>query len=601
MSLVYSAIIFLTAAVIIVPIFKKIGLGSVLGYLTAGILIGPWGFGFIAEVEDILHFAELGVVLLLFIIGLELQPSRLRVMRRPIFGTGGLQVFASILVIFVLALAANMEWRTALVMGCCLSLSSTAFALQLLGERDELVTQHGRTAFAILLFQDLIVIPMLALLPLLSHENNMSFGGDQLLAAGTAIAVIIGVIAAGHFLIKPLLKWVALSNNTELFSAASLLVVLGTAGLMYAAGLSMALGAFLAGVLLADSEFRHELEANIEPFKGLLLGLFFISVGMSVDLGLIVKMPVLLVSMAIALVLIKAAILFGIAKLNKQSNASALNLAVIISQGGEFAFVLLHQAGTFNVIDKSISNILVVIVTLSMVITPLLLILTDYWKNRTAASRQTEPEYDQIDDDEPKVIIAGFGRFGQIIARILRMKKIPFTALESSFEQVDFVRKFGNKIYFGDAARLDLLRAARADKASIFVLSIVDTDASIKVAEAVKKHFPHLKIFARARNRQHVYKLMDIGVDYVIRETFLSSIELAKQILIGMKIEDSEAEKITTAFKEYDQALVQKQHAIHHDEEQVIASARHAAAELESLFEEDTGSDIDHETQPKHS
>ena len=590
MEMIQQAIVFLIAAVVIVPLFKKFGLGSVLGYLFAGACIGPWGFGLVTEVSDVLHFAELGVVLLLFIIGLELQPTRLWLLRKSIIFMGGAQFLATTLVILPIAIAFMPNWQSALVVSMCLSLSSTAFAIQLLSEKKNLFSQHGRNAFSILLFQDLIVIPILVLLPLLSHQNDLS-SETSLLQVLKAIATVTIVIVAGHYLIRPLLRLVAWSKNPELFSAASLLVALGTAALMYKVGLSMALGAFLAGVLLADSEFKHELEANIEPFKGLLLGLFFMSVGMSVDMHLALSKPILIISLALALLTIKASILFSIAKTTKQSNASAIRLAAIISQGGEFAFIILIQAVGLSIVDSTAQNIIVITVTLSMALTPPLYAISEVlykkWTNTKSA-----PQFDTIEDDEPRVIISGFGRFGQIIARILSIKKIRFTALESNFEQVDMVRKFGNKVYFGDSTRLNVLRAAGAESAEVFILSIVNQESSIKTAAAVKKHFPHLKIFARARNRQHAYQLMDIGVDYVIRETFFSAVELSRKLLLSMNINTEEAEKVTQEFQAYDEELVLKQHAIQHDEKQLVASAKQAAEELQNLFEEDSGSKI---------
>jgi monovalent cation:proton antiporter-2 (CPA2) family protein len=592
MSVLNEVIIFLIAAVIAVPLSRRFGLGSILGYLIAGIVIGPWGLGLILHADDTLHVAELGVVLLLFVIGLELQPTRLWVLRKSVFGLGSLQMALSALAIGGIAFNLGLSWEASAIVGLCLSLSSTAFALQLLGEKNQLLTPYGRSAFSILLFQDLLVIPVLALMPLLSLQGNAQTEMDYLSGIARFIGIMLAVIAAGHYLVRPLLRQVAAAKIPELFSAASLLVVLGTAALMQSAGLSMALGAFLAGVLLADSEFRHELEANIEPFKGLLLGLFFISVGMSVNLDLVLAKPLFISALTLVLVLVKGTILFAIGKLNRYTTASAFSLAIVISQGGEFAFVILAQANLLGIVEKALTDMLVVIVAISMALTPLLVAVHERWLNWQSTEEKPERPYDAIEDDTPKVIIAGFGRFGQIAARILSMKGIRFTALEANFEQVDFVRKFGNKVYFGDASRLDLLRAAHADKAEILVLAIVNAEASLRTAEVVKKHFPNLKIFARARNRQHVYKLMDIGVDYVIRETILSSIELARQVLQGLGFNDGEARKIADAFREYDEDLVKKQHAIYQDEEQMIATSKQAAVELKGLFEQDKTTSI---------
>jgi monovalent cation:proton antiporter-2 (CPA2) family protein len=584
MSLVNEAVVFLAAAVIMVPLFKKLGMGTVLGYLIAGVLIGPWLLGIISDVDNILHFAEFGVVLLLFVIGLELRPSRLWELRRPIFGLGGAQVTITGLVLGAAGMALGLSTITALVVGLVLSLSSTAFALQILAEKKQLTTHYGRASFAILLFQDLAAIPLLALIPLLSAS-----GVDQtwsLVSVIQPVAIVVSVIVGGRWLLRPFLRLAASAASHEVFIAAALLVVVGTALLMQMAGLSMALGAFLAGVLLADSEYRHELEADIEPFKGLLLGLFFIAVGMSMNLGLVVRQPLTVLGLVVGLMAIKALLLYALGRLAKQSHGSAVNLALYISQGGEFAFVLFSAAAGARILDKPLADMLIVVVSVSMAVTPLLVILNEKVL-KIGHSPDTTREFDKIEAHEHRVIIAGFGRFGQMIARTLRMKKIPFTVLEASFEQVDFVRKFGNKIYFGDASRLDLLRAARADLAEVFVLAIDDIEASVKTAEMVKKHYPHLKIYARARNRLHVYRLMDIGVDKQIRETLLSSIELARDVLMAIGHSEAEANEAVRRFRQHDEALLQRQHKIHDDEAQLIASARQGAEELERLFEED--------------
>jgi len=584
-SLVNEAVVFLIATVIVVPLFKKLGMGAVLGYLTAGVLIGPWLFGFITDVDNILHFSEFGVVLLLFVIGLELRPSRLWELRRPIFGLGGAQVAVTGLALSAAGIALGLPAITALVVGLVLSLSSTAFALQILAEKKQLTTHHGRASFAILLFQDLAVIPLLALIPLLGAS-----GAGQvwsLLAAFKAVAIVAVVVVGGRWLLRPFLHLAASAAIHEVFIAAALLVVVGTALLMQLAGLSMALGVFLAGVLLANSEYRHELEADIEPFKGLLLGLFFIAVGMSVNLGLVAHRPLTILGLVAGLVTIKSLLLYGLGRAMKQSHGSAVNLALFISQGGEFAFVLFSTAVGVQILDKALADLLIVVVTVSMAVTPLLVTVNEKFLKIGLVTDKPK-EFDKIETREHRVIIAGFGRFGQTIARTLRMKKIPFTALDTSFEQVDFVRKFGNEIYYGDASRLDLLRAARADQAEVFVLAIDDIEASVKTAEMVRKHYPHLKIYARARNRVHAYRLMDIGVDRLIRETLLSSLELARDVLVELGYSAIEAELAVRLFRQHDEALLSRQHKIHHDEAKLIAAARQGAEELERLFEQDS-------------
>lgn len=595
MNLLENAIIFLVAAVVVVPVFKKLGLGSVLGYLTAGMLIGPWGLGLVTGVEDILHIAEFGVILLLFVIGLELHPARLWLLRKPMLVLGGGQFLITTGLIYVAAVAFGLPWRTALVLGMCLSLSSTAFAVQLLSERNELMTHYGRTAFSVLLFQDMIVIAILALLPLLSVTESATTLTEGLWEAGKGAAMIAGVIVGGHYLVRPLLRVVANARHPELFSAASLLVVLGTAALMHSVGLSMALGAFMAGVLLADSEFRHALEANIEPFKGLLLGLFFIAIGMSMNLGLLLEQPAVIGLLAAGLLAGKAAVLFALGRLARLTSASALSLAAVIAQGGEFAFVILHQARGLQIMTPERIEPVILAVTLSMAVTPLLIGAAERLGKRYLSA---EPRpFDRIEDDQPRVVLIGFGRFGQIVGRILSIKRIRFTALESNVEQVDFVRRHGAKVYFGDATRLDTLRSAGLEHSDLIILSIVNQEVSVKVAATVKKYFPRVKIFARARNRHHAYRLMDVGVDYVIRETFLSAVEMSRNVLQGLNVPEAEAGRIATAFAEYDETLLKRQYAIHHDEEQISESIKQATRELQSLFEEDAGSQIDTDTR----
>jgi glutathione-regulated potassium-efflux system ancillary protein KefC/glutathione-regulated potassium-efflux system protein KefB len=586
-SWLQQAVVFLAAAVIAVPLFTRLGVGAVLGYLTAGIVIGPWLLGFVSDVETILHFAELGVVLLLFVIGLELRPSRLWALRHPVFGLGSAQVVVTGLVLSGAGVALGLPPVAAFMAGFSLSLSSTALVLQLLAEKNQLTTQHGRASFAVLLFQDLAALPLLAIFPLLGRGGaNPDAGWTD---AVEAIAMVLAVIAIGRWLLRPYLRLAASARVHDIFIAAGLLVPVGTALLMAQVGLSMALGAFIAGVLLADSEYRHALEADIEPFKGLLLGLFFIAVGMSVDLGLVVDRPLVILGLTLGLVATKAVVAYALVRLTRYPHATAVNVALSISQGGEFAFILFGVAAGAGGLDKPLADMLTVVVSLSMALTPLIVTANDKWL-RLGKAAET-PTFEPIDPQDHRVIIAGFGRFGQMIARTLRMKKIPFTALEASFEQVDFVRKFGNRIHYGDASRLELLRAARADLAEVFVLAIDDVDVSVKTAEIVRKHYPHLKIYARARNRIHAYRLMDLGVDKVMRETFLSSVELARDILVGLGHSIADADAAAHLFRRHDEELLVRQHAIYDDEAQLIAAARAGAAELERLFEQDTETD----------
>lgn len=588
MSLLSQAAIFLAAAVLAVPISRWFRLGAVLGYLAAGIVIGPFGLGLIRHVDGILHFAELGVVLLLFIIGLELQPSRLWILRKAVFGLGGAQVAATTALVAAGAMLLGQGWRAALVIGAALAMSSTAFVLQVLAERKQLTTRFGRSAFAILLFQDLAVIPLLALIPLLAAPAANASERPAWLAALIAVAVIAAVIVLGRLLLRPVLQIVARTRIPEIFTAATLLVVIGVSLLMTAAGLSMSLGAFLAGVLLADSEFRHELEANIEPFKGLLLGLFFISVGMSVDLTLVASQPAQIAFAVLGLMTAKALVLLVVGRLSGHDMDASRSLAAALAQGGEFAFVLFNIAVGKAIIDARTADFLVVVVSLSMAATPLAMSLND----RLCARRRAPARaFDAIADDATAVVIAGFGRVGQIVGRLLRMKGIPFTALDISPEQVDTVRRFGNKVYYGDASRLDLLTAARVQDARIFVLAIDDVEASLRTAETVRRHFPGTRVIARARNRFHAYRLMDLGIELIERETLLSSLEIGRQVLTAVGIAEDTARATVERFREHDLQTLTRQHAVYHDESQLIQTSREAAAELESLFETDPAQD----------
>ncbi len=586
MSLLQEAIIYLVAAIIAVPISKRLGFGSVLGYLAAGIIIGPFGLRFIRDPDHILHFAELGVVFLLFIIGLELQPSRLWVLRRMIFGAGSAQVILSAIVIGFLAWTYGFTPTAAAVSGLILALSSTAFVLQLLAEKKQLTTTHGRAAFSILLFQDLAVIPLIALLPLLG-SGAAGEGRFDPPSVGIMLASIAGLIIGGHYLLRPLLRIVARSNLPEIFTATALLVVMGAALLMQFVGMSMVLGAFIAGMLLADSEYRHALEADIAPFKGLLLGLFFIAVGMSVNIGLLLEEPKTILLIVVGLMLAKAIVLYPLARVFGLCNTKgALSLAAVLSQGGEFAFVLFALVERENIMDTTQIDRLILAVAVSMMLTPVV-----YLFNEFVAGRLTEkydPEYDDMKDEGNVVIIAGFGRVGQIVGRLLRIKGQLFTALEIDSSQVDVIRRYGGKVYFGDARRLDVLRAAGAGRAKLFVLTIDEIKSSVKTAEMVLRHFPDLTVVARARNRRHAHKLMDLGIAQIFRETLLSSLALSGRVLELLGFDQEEVGRVVDTFRERDKRLLDEQHAIHHDEERLIQSAKDTARELESLLRNDS-------------
>jgi monovalent cation:proton antiporter-2 (CPA2) family protein len=584
MEILNEAVIFLLAAVIIVPIFKKLGFGAVLGYLTAGILIGPYSLNMIPDVEKILHFAELGVVLLLFIIGLELQPSRLWALRNSIFVWGTIQMIASTLLFTLVGLAFDYTLTISVLLGFTLSLSSTAFALQMLAERKELAKRHGRTAFSILLFQDMAVVPLLAVLPLLAVNTADMQTTDNWSSILIGLALIFTILFAGRIVLRYFLRIIAGTEIKEILTAAALLIVVGTALIVEKIGLSMALGAFLAGVLLADSEYRHQLEADIEPFKGLLLGLFFIAVGMSVNISIIQSMPGTILGFTALIIFVKAIVLFVLGRLQGMDNNSARRLALSISQGGEFAFVVFAAALVLGILDSNLVDMLIVTVTLSMVMTPILLKIND---KLLTNNKLPGPKFDVLVNENNHVIIAGFGRFGQITGRLLGAKKIPFTALEKNPEQVDFVRRFGNKIFYGDASRLDLLHAANAHKASIFVLAIDDVEESIKTAQIVKHHFPNLKIYARARNRLHVYKLKELGITHIRRETFASALEIAGLVLSGLGLSSKMVKQTVVRFRDHDVNRLHESQAYHTDEEKLIALGKDAAKELEALFESD--------------
>ncbi|MGA8260471.1 MAG: monovalent cation:proton antiporter-2 (CPA2) family protein [Arenicellales bacterium] len=586
MGFIQQATLFLLAAVILVPIFKRVGLGAVLGYLAAGVVIGPSGMGLISDVGEIFQFAQFGVVLLLFVIGLELQPKRLWVMRKSVIGLGAGQVLVTSALLMPLARVLGLDWVQATVVGFTLSLSSTAFALQLLGEKQELTTRHGRAAFSVLLFQDIAAIPALALIPLIGAAQPGS-AHFSLWAAGKAVLVIAAVILGGRYVLYYVFRWIAQTRVQELFTAMALLTVAGTAVLMDAAGLSMALGAFLAGVLLADSEYRHALEADIDPFKGILLGLFFISVGMSLNLGLIHAQWYLVIVLVAGLLAVKFIVLMILGRAGGLGWPQSLRLASAIPQGGEFAFVLLGSAVAVKLVSGNLANLLVVVVTLSMAATPLIYLLVGILLRPGPAP----PAYDEIRQQDNQVIIAGFGRVGQIVARILRAKRIPFTALDSSSEHVDFIRRYGSKIYYGDASRLDMLRAANAGSASVFVLAIDDVEASIRTARVVRENFPQLKILARARNRRHAYQLMDIGGIVVWREVFHSSLKMAEGVLKELGLRDHEARNVVATFERHDEARLQRDHDSHTDQEKMIYLAKKAAKELEELFNHDAASE----------
>jgi len=573
----------LLAACLTVPLFRRFGFGSVLGYLAAGIALGPYGLAVVDDVDRVLHMAEFGVVLLLFIIGLELKPARLWVMRKSVFGLGTAQVVLTSVAIGLAAAWSGLAFGTAAIVGLGLALSSTAFVLQILAEKKELNTSHGRASFAVLLFQDLAVIPILALIPVFGPSEAPA---DNVLAQGAvSVATIAGLVVGGRYLLRPAFKYVVAVGGHEIFTAATLLVVVGAAYLMYVAGVSMALGAFLAGVLLADSEFRHQLEAEIEPFKGLLLGLFFVAVGMAANLRLIVEQPLILLSLTAGLLVIKAMVLLTLGRAFRLPVDAPVRMALTLPQGGEFAFVIFGAAVVAGVMPRELAELLIMVVTLTMLLTPFLFTLGE--RLRPKSHGLPDREFDEIQEDEHDVVIAGMGRFGQILARILHVRRIPFTAIESDAAQVDFIRHFNASVYYGNVTDLDLLRAAHVDKARIFVVAVQDVTESIRIIQLLKEHFPGVKIFARARNRHHAHLLMNLKVDYLIREAFVSSLEMAAAMLLALGDTEEMVKTTVERFRAADERLLVREAALLHDEKTVIQSAEAAWKELEDLFDAD--------------
>nr|WP_255682340.1 monovalent cation:proton antiporter-2 (CPA2) family protein [Dyella sp. 2HG41-7] len=583
-----TAVIFLLATVIAVPLTKRFRLGAVLGYLIAGIVIGPAELHLIANPQGASDISEFGVVLMLFVIGLELSPQRLWVMRRAVFGAGLTQVLTCGLVIGAIAhLAFGFSASASVIVGGSLALSSTAFGLQILTERKEASTAYGRQSFAILLFQDLAAIPLIAAIPLLA--TNSTHPGIDPLAALRTIALVAVVIVGGRYLLRPVFRFVARADSVEVSTATALLAVMGTALLMEELNAPVTLGAFAAGVLLADSEYRHELESNIEPFKGLLLGLFFISVGMSMRIDLLLQMPLLVLGITVALLLVKGALLWPLGlTMGKLHRIDALRLAILLASGGEFAFVVLRQATDRGLLAEQAGAVLVLAITLSMALTPLLVTVAG---KAIGAKKKAAPKrpFDTITVDHPRVIIAGYGRMGQIVARVLRTRKIPFVALDHSVEQLDLVQRFGNSgdIFYGDPARPELLRAAQADKAEVFVLATDDAESSLRVARVVRRQYPHLKIVARARNRQHVWRMMDLGIEEPVRETFFSSLKMTRKTLESLGISPDEAAAEVERFRHRDVELLKLQYLVYDDEAKLVQTTREASEDLDKLFEAD--------------
>lgn len=585
-GLLAHVFIYLLSAVIAVPLFKRLGLGSVLGYLVAGIAIGPWGFELVGGVDDTLHFAEFGVVLLLFLIGLELNPARLWALRKPILGLGGAQVLATTLVLGLAGLALGLQWQIALVAGMGLALSSTAIALQVLSEKNLLHTAAGSAGFSVLLFQDIAVIPMLAVLPLLAAAGPQHSAGSGWLEALKMLAVVGAIVIGGRHLLRPVFRVMAGVRLREIFTAFSLLLIIGIAMLMDAVGLSMALGSFLAGVLLADSEYRHALETDIEPFKGLLLGLFFIAVGMSVDFGVLLAQPVLVLALVAGLLGIKLALLWLLARAYGVPPSQRALFAFVLSQGGEFAFVLFTTAAGMGALEQAQSDLLIGVVALSMMTTPLFMILEQRLIAPRFASRGARP-MDRIEGQAP-VIVAGFGRFGQIVARLLHANGITTTILDHDPEHIEMIRKFGFKVFYGDAARLDLLHAAGAEQARLLVVAVDDREAALRIVDLAREHFPGLGIVTRAWDVVHAFRMMERGVLDTERDTFEAALKLGETTLRRLGRGAWRAKQAANQFRAHDERLLAELYQHYQDDLEVRAAiSASARARLREQMEAD--------------
>jgi glutathione-regulated potassium-efflux system ancillary protein KefC len=585
-----TSLVYLAAAVLAVPLARLLGLGAIIGYLGAGIVIGPWGLGLVSDPAAMLHFAEFGVVLMLFLVGLELEPRRLWAMRRPIFGGGSVQLLGSAALMLAAGLALGVDWRLALVAGLGLGMSSTAIGLGALAERNLMATRSGQGVLSVALLQDIAAIPILALVPLLAVGTavHASGAGSGWLAAAKALGVIAAIVLGGRLLLRPALRWIARSDTPEIFTAAALLLVVATAALMQSVGLSMALGAFLAGVLLAESEYRRELETDLEPFKGLLLGLFFIAVGMSIDFAVVLAHPLLMAGVVLGFLLLKAGVLLALARWTELPLLERPVYLILLAQGGEFGFVVFQTAQQARVITAAQSSFLVAAVAVSMLLTPLLLLLADrWWVPRLARHAQQHGAPRPAELSEPQaapVIIAGFGRYGQGVGRLLNASGLSATVLEHDAEQVETVRRFGWPVFYGDATRLDLLRTAGAAQARVLVLAIDDVDQSLQVATLARAHFPQLQIVARARNVTHYYRLRKLGVTLIEREVLDASLMSGRQVLQLMGWQPHEARNQALRFRAHNIALVDQMAPHLGDEQKLIALAKQGRQQLETMW-----------------
>lgn len=593
-TFLYQVFIFLAATSIVVPIIAKFRLGSVLGYLAAGVIIGPYVLGLIEHSEQIMHFAEFGVVMMLFLIGMELEPNTLWKLRKKIIGLGGVQVILTSVALTVIGVMMGYNWRLSLVCGMALALSSTAIVLQMLAEKKMLQTSVGESSFSVLLFQDIAVIPMLVVMPLLVLDPSIVIEDKSIISmlpawshAAIVALVIIVIIAGGHYLSRYIFSYIAKANLRDVFTAVSLALVVGVALLMQAIGVSPALGAFVAGVVLANSEYRHTLEVNIEPFKALLLGLFFISVGMGIDFSLLAAKPLEIASALFILVIVKMVILYYLGQFFSLTNGQNVIFAFTLAQGGEFAFVLFQYALNLHIMTPEESGFLTLVVALSMVATPFLMIIADRFITPRFMTLLPEEQYDKIEDENSPVIIVGYGRFGQIIGRFLSAQYIKLTILENDPGQIEMLRKFGNRAYFGDASSVDLLRSAGAGKAKLIVVAVEDADKCLEIVALAKKNFPNLKILARARNRRHAYELHKAGADYFRRETFDSSIMVAKEVVKLLGGEIGDIRRKARKFMLHDEKILKKSFDFMDNEPELISFYRQTSGELEKILRDD--------------
>ena len=584
------ALTYLAAAVIAVPLARRLGVGAVIGYLVAGFAIGPWGLRLVTDPSQIVDLAEFGVVLMLFLIGLELEPKRLWAMRRPIFGWGGVQLLGSLALIAILGWAGMGfwpdGWRLALVAGAALAMSSTAIGLATLNERNILQTTSGQNILSVSLFQDIAAIPLLALIPLMAPDRVAGAdAGHPLTAAARAFGMIALIVLGGRLAIRPALRFIARSQTPEIFTAAALGLVVGTAALMQAVGLSMALGAFLAGVLLAESEYRRELETDIEPFKGLLLGLFFIAVGMGIDLGVVLHHPLQVAAIVASFMVVKTLVLWGMEIGIPVPRLERAVFTLLLAQGGEFGFVVLQAARGQQVIDDSEAGVLTAAITLSMLLTPLLILVADRWWLPLLARISPRPPLSEIaEPQDAPVIIAGFGRYGQIIARLLHANAIQATVLEHDAEAIEALRRFGFRVHYGDATRLDLLRVAGAGRARVLVVAVDGIEPSLKLVDIARENFPNLAIVARARNVQHWYQLNERGVQFIERETLDAALMSARSVLELMGYEPHRARTLAMRFRRHSVQQLHEFAPHFRDESKLISLARAGRQQLEQLF-----------------